>query len=87
MLSGINLPVMKDVAEKVVRDNTGKPENIKILLDAVPYLEPYPRVPQINRIVTIWVDKVERAHAGIITARQACLEASEEINEIIKKSD
>ncbi|MDD3805649.1 MAG: sugar ABC transporter substrate-binding protein [bacterium] len=87
VLSGINLPVMKDVAEKVVRDNTGKPENIKILLDAVPYLEPYPRVPQINRIVTIWVDKVERAHAGIITARQACLEASEEINEIIKKSD
>lgn len=82
--SAITIPICRDVAEDVIKDNTPPPANIKAFLDAVPYLQPFPRVSNTSAVVEKYFRATEEASIGKKTPESALREAANAINDLLK---
>lgn len=79
------IPVRSDVLEGCLKKYSGNPIGIKALKDALPYLIPDPRVPQINRLMDIVYKNMEAAELRVVTPEQAARDITKECNNVLKQ--
>ena len=77
------LPVCKDIAMEVVKNHTGPPENIKAFYDAIPYLQPYPRINNLGEIISITSQEIELAMLGQQSPEEAFKQATKKVDAIL----
>lgn len=89
-VSSRTLPSKLHVARKIVESNVQRPDNLGMLLDAVNYLQPFPRVPNLEELLQSFFVQTGRVSTFYGTDRQvsperAMIEAEKRLNEIIAR--
>lgn len=84
-MTNLTLPSLKMVSEEAARNHSGPPQHYTILLEAVKYMKPNPRIPNITEIVQKKKEAEEYALVEQKTAEEAYKWATNEINKILEK--
>jgi multiple sugar transport system substrate-binding protein len=82
--SAISMPVCLDVAREVIKTYTPPPANMKACLEAIPYLQPFPRFRNTSKMMEEYGKAGEEAEVGVKTPKEAFLDATRAINNILK---
>lgn len=89
-VSSQSLPANLRVAHRLVEQNTHKPANLKVLLDATDYLYPNPRIPNLQELIghfRLLKSKVLLCYgtSKYVTPENAMREAEKRINKTIAR--
>lgn len=86
-MANTTLPALRKVAEKMARTYNGPPKHYAVLLEAIKYMKPYPRIPNITEIVETKRIIEEYALSGQKSSEDAYKWATEEINKILQEDN